>query len=127
MDWKSNCNFGGYFGYGPASSGVGGTVTQTTSKSTGVTLNKISGQITMDSASLAGLTAVSFTLTNSLIADTDIVLTSIASGASANSYIVGVVATASGSCVIQVYNLTPATILSEAIVINFIVIKSVIS
>lgn len=114
----------GGLGYG---TGAGGTVTQITSKSTGVTLNTVTGQITMNNANLAGQTEVSFTLTNSAIAATDVVLVSIASGATANSYIVGVAATAAGSCVIQLGNVTLATTLGEAVVLNFVVIKGVTS
>jgi hypothetical protein len=40
-----------------------GTVTQATSKSTAVTLNKPAGRITMDAASLATATNATFTLT----------------------------------------------------------------
>lgn len=109
------------------STGAGGTVTQATSKSTGVTLNTTTGQITMNNANLAGQTEVSFTLTDSAIAATDVVLVTIASGATANSYVVGVAATASGSCVIQLGNVTLATTLGEAIVLNFVVIKGVTS
>ena len=105
--------------------GAGGTVTQATSKSTGVTLNKIAGQITTSNALLAGSSSVGFTLTNSAIAATDVVNTSIASGASADSYRIGVDATAAGSCRISIRNVTTATALSEAIVINFAVMKSV--
>lgn len=107
--------------------GAGGVVTQATNKSTGVTLNTVTGQITMNNASLAGQTEVSFTLTNSAIAATDVVLVSIASGATANSYVVGVAATAAGSCVIQLGNVTLATALGEAVVLNFVVIKGVTS
>lgn len=53
----------GGLGYGV---GAGGTVTQTTSKSTAVTLNRPCGQITLHSASLAAGAAVSFALNNSL-------------------------------------------------------------
>lgn len=109
------------------STGAGGTVTQATNKSTGVTLNTTTGQITMNNANLAGQTEVSFTLTNSAIAATDVVLVTIASGATANSYVVGVAATAAGSCVIQVGNVTLATTLGEAIGLNFVVIKGVTS
>ena len=52
----------------------GGAVTQATSKSTGVTLNKPCGAITMHNASLAGDAEVSFTVTNSEVAATDVVL-----------------------------------------------------
>lgn len=109
------------------STGAGGTVSQTTSKSTGVTLNTVSGQITMNNASLGGQSEVSFTLTNSSIAATDVVVVSIASGATANSYVVGVAATAVGSCVIQLGNVTLATVLTDAVVLNFVVIKGVTS
>src|SRR6185369_12062510 len=51
--------------------GAGGTVSQSTSKSTGVTLNKITGQITLNGAALAAGGIVSFVLTNSTIAATD--------------------------------------------------------
>lgn len=114
----------GGLGYG---TGAGGAVTQATNKSTGVTLNTVTGQITMNNANLAGQTEVSFTLTNSAIAATDVVLVSIASGATANSYVVSVGATAAGSCVIQLGNVTLATTLGEAVVLNFAVIKGVTS
>ena len=106
--------------------GAGGTVTQATSKSTGVTLNKVSGQITMNSASLATGASVSFTLTNSAITATDMVMTSIASGATADSYHVSVTATSAGSCRIQIRNFS-AGALGEALVLNFAVIKAVTS
>ena len=43
-----------------------GTVTQATDKSTAVMLNKAAGRITLNGAALAGNTAVSFTLNNSI-------------------------------------------------------------
>lgn len=107
--------------------GAGGAVTQATSKSTGVTLNKVCGQITMNNASLAGLSQVGFTLTNSAIAATDIVRVTIASGATADSYAVQVDATAAGSCRVSLHNITAATTLSEAVVLNFAVMKAVTS
>jgi hypothetical protein len=106
------------------STGTGGTVTQATDKSTGVTLNKRCGQITMNSASLSAAAEVSFTLTNSVIAATDVVLVSIASGATAGAYSVQCDATAAGSCRISVGNRNAGS-LSEAIVLNFVVIKAV--
>jgi len=110
-------------GYG---TGAGGTVTQATSKATGVTLNKVCGQITMNNAALNAATSVSFTLTNSAIAATDTVIVNIASAATADSYIVTVTAVAAGSCRIQVYNFSGSN-LSEALVLNFSVIKAVTS
>lgn len=106
--------------------GAGGTVTQGSGsgKATGVTLNRVCGQITMDSATLNAATSVSFTFTNSAIADTDVVNVNIDSGATADSYIVNVTAVAAGSCRIQLYNFS-ASNLGEAIVLNFAVIKAV--
>jgi len=108
-------------GYG---TGAGGTITQITSKSTGVTLNKVSGQITMNAAALAAAAEVSFTFTNSTIAATDVVVTAISSGATAGAYNTHVDAIAAGSCRISITNFSSGS-LSEAIVINFVVIKGV--
>lgn len=105
-------------------SGAGGAVTQATSKSTGVELNKICGAITTNNATLNAATGVSFTLTNSKIAATDVVVACIKSGASAASYVVQVDAVANGSCRISIENVSAGN-LSEAIVINFVVIKAV--
>lgn len=105
---------------------LGGTVTQATSKSTGVQLDRQCGQITMNNASLAATTSVSFTLTNSYIGASDIVDVNIASGATANSYMIVVDAVAAGSCRIHVRNLT-AGALGEALVINFGVIKTLLA
>lgn len=102
----------------------GGTVTQATSKSTGVTLDMPSGVITMNGASLAGSTSVAFTLTNAVIAAGDVIIVNIASGATTLSYGVGVQAIAAGSCSVHLRNVTAATPLSEAVVLNFAVIKA---
>ncbi len=108
------------FGY---ATGQGGTVTQATSKSTGVTLNKTCGQITMNNAALAAATTVAFTLTNSLIAATDVVLVNIASAATSGAYTVTVTAVAAGSCRIEVRNNSGGS-LSEALVLNFAIFKA---
>lgn len=106
--------------------GAGGAVTQATSKSTAVTLNKACGQITMNNASLAAGTSVSFTWNNTLIAATDFPSVVIGSGASADSYRVDVTAVASGSCRIQVENRS-AGALGEALVLNVNLNKGVIN
>ena len=108
-------------GYG---TGAGGTVTQATNKSTGVTLNKRCGQITMNNAALSAAAEVSFTFTNSTIAATDVVVTAISSGATAGAYNTHVDAIAAGSCRISITNFSAGP-LSEAIVLNFAVIKAV--
>jgi hypothetical protein len=102
--------------------GEGGTVTQATSKSTGVTLNKRCGQITLNGAALAASTTVSFTLTNNTIAATDLLVLNHVSAGTAGSYALNAQA-AAGSASINVRNITAGS-LSEAIVIGFAVIKA---
>jgi hypothetical protein len=103
--------------------GEGGTVAQSSSKSTAVTLNKKCGQITMNGAALAAATTVSFTLTNSTIAATDLLVLNHVSGGTAGSYLLNAQA-ASGSASINVRNVNGSS-LSEAIVIGFAVVKAV--
>lgn len=112
---------GGGIGY---TSGAGGTITQLTSKATGVTLNELCGLITMNAASLAAATTVSFTLTNSTIAATDILIMNQTAG-TLGSYLLNA-SCASGSVTISVRNITAAA-LAEAVGIRFAVIKSVIA
>jgi hypothetical protein len=116
---RSSSGTGG-IGY---ATGAGGTVTQNTSKSTGVTLDKATGEITMNGAALAGQTVVSFTLTNSAIAAGDLVIVQHVSAGTLGAY--NCTATAgSGSATIYVSNLSAGS-LSEAIVLKFVVIKAV--
>ena len=103
--------------------GEGGTVTQATSKSTAVTLSKKCGTITMNNAALAADTIVSFTLTNTTIAATDVVVLNHSSGGTAGKYALNAQA-AAGSASINVTNIS-AGALSEAIVIRIAVIKAV--
>jgi len=105
--------------------GEGGTVTQATSKSTGVTLSKKCGQITMNAAALAADTTVTFTLTNTEVVATDIIILNHVSGGTAGSYLLNAQA-GSGSASINVRNITGGA-LSEAIVIGFAIIKAVVS
>jgi hypothetical protein len=109
---------GGELGY---TAEANGAVTQLTSKSTGVTLNKSAGQITMNNAELANVTNVTFTLTNSVISAKDVVILSVASGATAGAYNCWVSGKGVGSCTITLRNLSGGA-LSEAVVINFAVI-----
>jgi hypothetical protein len=102
-----------------------GTVTQLTDKSTGVTLNKSAGRITMNAAALAGSTAVSFILTNSIISANDTMIVCVASnttGSAAGAYTTYVSYLAAGSALITLRNLTVSTSYSEAVIINFCII-----
>ena len=112
----------GVLGY---SAGSGGAVTQLTSKTTGVTLNKSNGQITMEATTAIGIGAsVVFTLTNSFIAVTDAVIANIATGGTANAYTIDVLTVAAGSAGLRVTNISAGS-LSEAVVVSFAIIKAV--
>lgn len=108
------------------STGAGGTVTQSTSKSTGVTINKPCGTITMNGAALAADTIATFTVTDSVVAATDVIVTQHDSVGTIGGYTVTANTSAAGSFKISVRNNTVGS-LSEAIVIRFAVIKAVIS
>jgi hypothetical protein len=105
--------------------GAGGAETQLTSKSTTVVLNKICGTITMHNATLAHQTPVAFTLTNSAIEATDVVAVCVKSGGTAGAYLVSAGAVAAGSCSITLFNCQTSGNLSEAVVLQFAVIKAV--
>ena len=98
------------------------TVTQATNKGTGVTLNTESGQITMNDAALAAAAEVSFTVTNSKVAATDVVVACHGSAGTAGSYLVNANAIADGSFAVTVSNVSSGS-LGEAIVINFVALK----
>lgn len=100
--------------------GAGGTVTQITSRTTGVTLNKICGQITMFSAA-GSATAATFTVTNSAVAATDTIHLCQASGTNLYSFIVTSVSAGS----FNVTFFTTGGTATDAPVINFAVIKGV--
>jgi hypothetical protein len=100
--------------------GAGGAVTQITSRTTGVTLNKTAGAITLVSAA-GSATAATFTVTNSTVAATDVIILNQKSGT--DLYDLMVTAVAAGS-----FNLTFRTTggtTTETPVLNFAVIKAV--
>jgi hypothetical protein len=108
--------------------GAGGAVTQATSKSTAVTLNKVCGQITMHNASLADNTKVSFTLNNSVLAATDTMQVNVGSGAAdAAAYTVRAAVTGAGVAKITLKNDGSGGALGEAVVVNFSVLKAVVA
>ena len=111
----------GGLGYG---TGSGGTVTQITSKSTGVTLNKTNGTITMQAAALAAGATVTFQVTNSTVAATDVAVATIGGTGFTGNYNVFVVYAIAGFFGLRVTNASAGS-LSEAVVINFAVIKAV--
>lgn len=113
----------GALGYG---TGSGGTVTQATSKSTSVTLNKTNGTIVMNNASLAGAAIVSFTVLNSTVALTDAVVINMQNVViSPVTYRVWATAQA-GAITVVLENRTGGA-LAEVVTLNFAVIKAVTS
>ena len=110
-------------GYSAAAQGA---VTQLTDKSTGVTLNKSAGRITMHNAALAGGAVASFILTNSMISAKDTIIVNVGSnttGSAAGAYTTYISYMSAGTALISLRNLS-ATSYSEAVVINFAVIHA---
>ena len=102
--------------------GAGGTVTQATSRTTGVTINKTTGSITLVSAA-GSATAATFTVTNSTVAATDIIILNQKSGT--DLYDLMVTAVTGGS-----FNITFRTtsgVTTETPVFSFAVIKGVVA
>lgn len=100
--------------------GAGGAVSQATSRTTGVTLNTVSGAITLVSAA-GSTTPASFTVTNSAVAATDVVVACQKSGT--DKYVVEVTAVSAGSFQLTTYTTGGTT--TETPVLNFVVIKAV--
>lgn len=112
--WITDNN--GATGYSP---GTGGAVTQATSRTTGVTLNKSNGAITLVSAA-GSATYQTFTVTNSTVAATDTIIVNQKSGT--DKYIILVTAVAAGS--FKITFATTGGTTTEQPVFNFAVIKA---
>lgn len=104
----------------------GGVVTQATNRTTGVTINTISGAITTSSASLAAETAAVFTVTNNQIFADDVVVLVVAGGSNGGNTTATVTTIAAGSFQITVanQNASGGTAETGAIVLNFLVMKA---
>jgi len=125
QDLKSSSNIyalagTGQIGYNTGSSSTApSTVTQATSKSTGVTINASVGQIVTTNAALAAAAEVAFVVTNSAISAYDVPVVAIASGAAtAGTYLLSIATVAAGSFTIVITNASTGS-LSEALTINF--------
>jgi hypothetical protein len=105
---------GGKIGY---ATGAGGTATQATSKATGVALNKVTGDITMNAAALAAGAIVSFVQTNTTVVASDIIDVRHQSGGTLGAYGINAVAGA-GTITYYVRNNTAGP-LSEALVLRY--------
>jgi len=114
----------GGLGYG---TGSGGTVTQLTSKATAVTLNKPSGQIVMNNSLISANSVVAFDCVNSSVSINDTCVVTIKAGSvgTPNNYKVQATTTA-GGIYFQLNNVSAGS-LSEAVVLNYSVIKGAIA
>ena len=110
----------GSIGY---AAGSGGTVTQATGKSTNVTLNKPSGRVTMNNASLAAGASVVFQINNTIVAGQD---TAILAPNGSGAYRAEIAYMATGGFGVRVTNVT-AGALSDALNINFTIIKGALA
>lgn len=113
----------GAIGYG---AGTGGTVTQATSKSTAVTLNKICGQITMHNAALAANTTVRFIVNNTFVDLADEVSVWLTNPVNPSAYDVAVDGLGAGVFAIRLRNNT-STSYSDSVVLGFAVRKGATS
>lgn len=105
--------------------GAGGTVTQLTSKSTTVTLNKVCGQIVMHAASMAGGDRVIFQLANSALALGDVLILNVVSAASGiYNYTAAGGVYADGNAQIIVTNITSGS-LAESVTLAYAVVRAV--
>lgn len=111
-------SLGGGIGYGPSGAGAGSTVSQGTSRTTAVSINKSTGQITMFSAA-GSATPATFTVNNTAVAATDTILLNQQSGT--NLYELFVTAVAGNSFNVTFF--TTGGTATDAPVINFTVIK----
>jgi hypothetical protein len=102
--------------------GTGSTVTQLTSKSTGVELNEVNGTITTAASSLAPSAEVGFIVTNSFAAVGDAVIVHRQSGGTDNAYFTFCDGVSAGSFRVLLTNRTGGS-LSEAIVLKFMILK----
>jgi hypothetical protein len=103
-------------------SGAGSAVTQGSSRTTGVTINAVSGSITLFSA--AGTSSyTTFTVTNSAVAITDLIIINQRSGT--DKYNVFITNVAAGSFAVTFNDVSGTT--TEQPVFNFAVIKGIAS
>jgi hypothetical protein len=110
-----------------APQGTLGSVTQASTRATGVTINSLYGTITTNNTSLAAEASAVFVVTNNKVSIGDVVLVCQRSGKVALNTSVEVTAVAAGSFSITVVNGNAAAGTAEtgAILINFAVFKPI--
>jgi len=104
--------------------GSGGVITQSTNRTTGVTLNKPTGQITLFSQAMANTTSNTFIFTNSTIAANDFLLINHWSGGTLGNYTFAS-NTSAGQANVTIKAIN--TVTAEAPVLQYVVIKGAAS
>lgn len=104
-------------------SNFGGTVTQATSRTTGVTLNAPSGEITLVAASTTAGQVTTFTLTNSYIGANDV--PRIVQKTGTGLYFIHVTGVSAGSCKVSVHSVSANS--SESFKLSFVILAGAIS
>lgn len=99
-------------------------VTQVTNISTAVTCNAYTGVITTVSQTVAAGAEAEFTVNNSKVAATDVVVAAIKDHTSAGAFDVSVSDVSAGSFNLRLTNLHASTAGNNVLVINFVVLKA---
>lgn len=110
----------GTIGY---ATGAYGTVTQQNNKTTGVTVNTPSGQITTANAQMSPSANAVFVVTCSAVSSKDVVIINVASGGTLGAYNVFIVSIADGSFTVELKNVTNNAY-SEAIKLNYAILHT---
>jgi hypothetical protein len=112
---------GSGLGYG---TGAGGAVTQITSATTAVTLNKFCGQITTVALTTAAAAEEAFVVNNSKVDANDVIAVS-TTYAGGGKPMVWVTNVGAGAFTVNISNVHASAALDAVLVVNFAVIKSV--
>lgn len=107
--------------------GAGGSVTQTTTRATSVTLNKPCGTIQTDTTSLAAAGEAEFKVANSLVAAGDNVIVNVSTQSTKGNCIAYVRGIAAGAFTVGITNLHATEADDASMAINFALIKGVTS
>lgn len=106
---------------GPVVTADFGAVTQITSASTAVVIDKAAGVITTVTQNIAAAGEAQFTVTNNKVKATDVPVVAIRSGTVGGTTVANVTAVADGSFQITLTNLNAATAETGILLINFVV------
>lgn len=107
--------------------GSGGSVTQITSASTGVTLSTKCGKVTTVALTTAAGAEELFTVTNTKVALTSVVVPTITGYAGAGTPVAFVKTVAAGSFALGITNLHASAALDAAVSVNFVVLEAPVS